>query len=58
MMTDEILVQMIMRAAVAGGLRRAAGLEPPALAARLRDRADDFSREASRLMEKVAGRVA
>lgn len=57
-MDDEVLVQMIMRAAIAGGLRQAAGLEPPALAARLRARADVFSREASGLMEGVASRGA
>jgi hypothetical protein len=51
---EAVLSEMIMQAAIAGGLRRAAALEAPALARRLNARADDYSAGATALASIVA----
>lgn len=50
---EEILVQMIGAAVLAGGLRIAAEREAPGLARRLMARADDFSAVAAELSLQV-----
>lgn len=51
---SEVLSEMIMRAAIAGGLRIEAGRSEARLARRLNARADDYSAGATALASLVA----